>query len=119
MRTKSLRVGTNRKRKYDKTYQQEARCFFVWENQRFSLNFFNLSALNSIKKVDENPDDKTQYIKCDHCDNNSYFKYNLRKHSMTKQNKHNTNIPFNCDVYQEHHDSKNCPTNHDKCTSPS
>ena len=74
-----------------------------------------MSALNSIKKVDENPDDKTQYIKCDHCDNNSNFKYNLRKHSMTKQNKPYTNIPFNCDVHQEHHDTKNCPTNHDKC----
>ena len=35
---------------------------------------------------------------------------------MTKQNKPYTNIPFNCDVYQEHHDTKNCPTNHDKCT---
>ena len=92
---------------------------FLCENQRFCLNFFNWSALNSIKKVEENPGEETQYIKCDHCDNNSNFKNNLRKHSMTKQNKPYTNIPFNCDVYQEHHDSKNCPTNHDKCTSPS
>ena len=59
--------------------------FFVCENQRFSLNFFNWSALNSIKKVDENPGEETQYIKCDHCDNNSNFKNNLRKHS--RQNK--------------------------------
>ena len=40
---------------------------------------------------------------------------NLRKGSMTKQNKPYTNIPFNCGVYQEHHDTKNWPTNHDKC----
>ena len=34
---------------------------------------------------------------------------------MTKQNKPFTNMPFNCDVYQEHHNTKNCPTNYDKC----
>ena len=76
---------------------------FLWENQRFSLNFFNWSALNSIKTVEDNPGEETQYIKCDHCDNNSNFKNYLRKHSMTKQNKPYTNILFNCDVYQEHH----------------
>ena len=31
-------------------------------------------------------------------------------HSKRKQNKHYTNLPFNCDVYQERHDTKNCLT---------
>ena len=68
--------------------------FFVFESQRFNLNFFNWSALYSIKKVEENPGEETQYIKCDHCDNNYNFKKNLRKHSMTKQNKPFTKIQF-------------------------
>ena len=38
---------------------------------------------------------------------------------MTKQNKPYTNIPFTCDVYQEHHDTKNCPNNNDRFTGPS
>ena len=44
------------------------------------------------------------------------FKNNLRKRVMIKQIKLYTNIPFNCDVCQEHLYTKNCPTNHDKCT---
>ena len=35
---------------------------------------------------------------------------------MKKQIRPYTNIPFNCDLCQEHLDTKNCPTNHDKCT---
>ena len=35
--------------------------FFYWlENQTFWLNFFNWSALNSIKKVEENQSEETQ-----------------------------------------------------------
>ena len=118
--TKSWRAGTNGEIKYYKTYNQEAWWFFyLCENQKFSLNFFNWSALNSIKKVEENPGEETQYVKYDHWDKNASFKKNLKKCSMTKQNKPYTNIPFNCYVYQEHHDTKNCPTNHDKCIWPS
>ena len=84
-----------------------------------SMFFFLKPPLNSIKKVEENLGEETQYVKCDHCDKNASFKNNLRKYSMTKQNKPYTNIPFNCDVYQEHHDSKYCPTNHDWYISPS
>ena len=89
--------------------------FYLCENSRFSLNFFNWSALNSIKKVEEKTGEEKQYVKCDHCDKNESFKNNLWKCSMTKQNRPFTNIPFNCDVYQEHHNTKNCPTNYDKC----
>ena len=89
--------------------------FYLCENSRFSLNFFNWSALNSIKKVEEKTGEEKQYVKCDHCDKNESFKNNLWKCSMTKQNKPFTNIPFNCDVYQEHHNTKNCPTNYDQC----
>ena len=89
--------------------------FYLCENQKFILNFFNWSALNSIKKVKDNPGEETQYVKCDHFDKNASFKNDFRKCSMTKQNRPYTNTPVNCYVYQEHHDTKNCPTNHDKC----
>ena len=74
------------------------------------------SALNITKKFEENPGEETQYIKCDQCDKNYSFNNYLRKRGITKQNKPHTNIPFYCDVYQEHLDTNNCPTNHDKCT---
>ena len=35
---------------------------------------------------------------------------------MTKQNKPYTNIPYNCDVNQDHHNTRNCPTYNNKCT---
>ena len=57
---------------------------YLCENQRLCLDFFNWSALNIIKKVEENPGKETQYTKCDHFDTNSSFENNLRKHSMTK-----------------------------------
>ena len=66
---------------------------------------FQLVSLKSKKKVEENPGEETMCIKCDHCDKNSIFKNNLGKRSRTKQKRPYINIPFNCDVYQEHHDT--------------
>ena len=59
--------------------------FYLCENQRFSLNFLNWSALNIPKKFEENPGEETQYVKCYHCDKNASFKNNFRKCSMTKK----------------------------------
>ena len=111
----------NGERKYSKTHHQEAWWFFCYlcEIQRFSISFFNWLACTSITKVEKNPGEERQYIKCDHCDKNSSFKNNLKKHSMMIQNKLYTNIPFDCYLYHKHLDTKNCPTNHDKCTWPS
>ena len=81
--TKSWRTGTTGEIQYYRTHHQEAWCFFyLCENQRFSLNFFNRSALNIIKQVEENTDEETQYVKCDHWDKNANFKNNLSKISL-------------------------------------
>ena len=59
--------------------------FCVCERQRFYLNFFNWSALNSIKKVEEDPGEETQYVKCDHWDKNASFKQSEeRQYDKTK-----------------------------------
>ena len=38
------------------------------------FKLFQLVSLKSKKKVEENPGEETQCIKCDHCDKNSIFK---------------------------------------------